>query len=112
LIVLDNGALLVDTPGLRELGMLAVDESIEESFSDIHGLSAGCRFNDCTHTTEVGCAVLRAVENGNVSAQRYQGYMKLKKESDFHQLSYLQRRKKERRFGRMIKAVRKQMKKK
>jgi len=112
LIVLDNGALLVDTPGLRELGMIAVDESIEESFADIHGLSAGCRFNDCTHTTEVGCAVLQAVENGDVSEQRYQSYIKLKKESDFHQLSYVERRRKDRQFGRMIKSVTKQMKKK
>ena len=112
LIVLDNGALLVDTPGLRELGMIAVGESIDESFADIHGLAEGCRFNDCTHTTEAGCAVLQAVENGNVSVQRYQSYIKLKKESDFHQLSYFERRKKDRRFGRMIKTVKKQMRKK
>ena len=112
LIVLGGGALLVDTPGLRELGMIAVSEGIDESFSDIHGLSEGCRFNDCTHTTEVGCAVLQAVENGDVSVERYQSYIKLKKESDFHQLSYIERRKKDRRFGRMIKAAMKQTRKK
>lgn len=112
LIILGSGALLVDTPGLRELGMIGVGESIEESFADIHGLSEGCRFNDCTHTTEVGCAVLQAVENGEVSGQRYQSYIKLKKESDFHQLSYIERRKKDRRFGRMIKTAMKQMRKK
>lgn len=111
LVALENGALLVDTPGLRELGMIAVSESIDESFSDIHGLSEGCRFNDCTHTTEVGCAVLQAVENGNVSVQRYQSYMKLKKESDFHQLSYVEKRKKDRQFGRMIKTAMKQIRK-
>ena len=112
LTLLENGALLIDTPGLRELGMIAVGESIEESFSDIHRLTGGCRFNDCTHTTEDGCAVLLAVETGEVSLQRYQSYMKLKKESDFHQLSYIQRRMKDRRFGRMIKVVKKQMRKK
>jgi ribosome biogenesis GTPase len=112
LIVLENGALLVDTPGLRELGMIAVGESIDESFADIHGLSESCRFNDCTHTTEVGCAVLQAVENGDVSADRYQSYIKLKKESDFHQLSYFERRKKDKQFGRMIKTAMKQMRKK
>jgi ribosome biogenesis GTPase len=112
LIVLENGALLVDTPGLRELGMIAVGESIDESFADIHGLSEGCRFNDCTHTTEVGCAVLQAVANGDVSVQRYQSYIKLQKESDFHQLSYFEKRKKDRRFGRMIKTATKQMRKK
>jgi ribosome biogenesis GTPase len=109
LTVLENGALLVDTPGLRELGMIAVGESIEESFSEIHRLTEGCRFNDCTHTTEDGCAILLAVKTGEVSLQRYQSYIKLKKESDFHQLSYIQRRKKDRRFGRMIKAVKKQI---
>ena len=112
LTVLENGALLIDTPGLRELGMIAVGESIEESFSDIHRLAEGCRFNDCTHTTEDGCAVLLAVDTGEVILQRYQSYMKLKKESDFHQLSYIQRRMKDRRFGRMIKVVKKQMRKK
>ncbi len=112
LTVLENGALLVDTPGLRELGMIAVGESIEESFSEIHRLTERCRFNDCTHTTEDGCAILLAVETGEVSLQRYQSYIKLKKESDFHQLSYIQRRKKDRRFGRMVKAAKKQMRRK
>jgi ribosome biogenesis GTPase len=112
LTVLENGALLVDTPGLRELGMIAVGESIEESFSEIHRLTEGCRFNDCTHTTEDGCAILLAVKTGEVSLQRYQSYIKLKKESDFHQLSYIQRRKKDRRFGRMIKAAKKQIRRK
>lgn len=112
LTVLENGALLIDTPGLRELGMIAVGESIEESFSDIHRRAGDCRFNDCTHTTEDGCAILLAVEAGEVSLQQYQSYIKLKKESDFHQLSYLQRRKKDRQFGRMIKTAKKQMRKK
>ena len=112
LTVLEHGALLIDTPGLRELGMMAVDEGIEESFSEIHRLAESCRFNDCTHTAEDGCAILLAVENGEVSPQRYQSYIKLKKESDFHQLSYVQRRRKDRQFGRMIKGVKKQMRKK
>jgi ribosome biogenesis GTPase len=112
LTVLEHGALLIDTPGLRELGMMAVDEGIEESFSEIHRLAESCRFNDCTHTAEDGCAILLAVENGEVSPQRYQSYIKLKKESDFHQLSYVQRRRKDRQFGRMIKGVKKQMRRK
>ena len=112
LTVLEHGALLIDTPGLRELGMMAVDEGIEESFSEIHRLAESCRFNDCTHATEDGCAILLAVESGEVSPQRYQSYIKLKKESDFHQLSYVQRRRKDRQFGRMIKGVKKQMRKK
>ena len=109
---LANGALLIDTPGLREIGMIGVGESIEENFAEIHRLTEGCRFNDCTHISEDGCAILLAVESGGVSQERYQSYLKLKKESDFHQLSYVQRRKKDRQFGRMIKSVKKQMRKK
>jgi ribosome biogenesis GTPase / thiamine phosphate phosphatase len=112
LVVLDNGALLVDTPGMRELGMIAVSTSIDDSFSDIHELSQDCRFNDCTHSVEIGCAILMAVQSGDLSEERYQSYMKLMKESMFHQMSYVERRKKDRQFGRMIKAVMKQIRKK
>jgi ribosome biogenesis GTPase len=112
LTVLDNGALLIDTPGMRELGMIAVGASIDDSFSDIHELSKDCRFNDCTHTMEVGCAILMAVQSRGLSEERYQSYMKLMKESEFHQMSYVERRKKDRQFGRMIKTVMKQVRKK
>lgn len=112
LTVLDNGALLIDTPGMRELGMLAVNAGIEDSFSDIHGFSKDCRFNDCTHTMEVGCAVLMAVKSKALSKERYQSYMKLVKESEFHQMSYVERRKKEKQFGRMINTAMKQIRKK
>ena len=112
LTVLDNGALLIDTPGMRELGMIAVGASINDSFSDIHELSKDCRFNDCTHTMEVGCAILMAVQSRGLSEERYQSYMKLMKESEFHQMSYVERRKKDRQFGRMIKTVMKQVRKK
>jgi ribosome biogenesis GTPase / thiamine phosphate phosphatase len=112
LVVLDNGALLVDTPGMRELGMIAVGTSIDDSFSDIHELSQDCRFNDCTHTVEVGCAILTAVQAGTLDEERYQSYMKLMKESRFHQMSYVERRKKDKQFGRMIKTAMKQIRKK
>jgi ribosome biogenesis GTPase / thiamine phosphate phosphatase len=112
LVVLDNGALLVDTPGMRELGMIAVGTSIDDSFSDIHELSHDCRFNDCTHTVEVGCAILTAVQAGNLNGERYESYMKLMKESRFHQMSYVERRKKDKQFGRMVKNILKQNRKK
>ncbi|MCX6143194.1 MAG: ribosome small subunit-dependent GTPase A [Ignavibacteriales bacterium] len=109
--VLDSGALLVDTPGIRELGMMAVSASVDESFSDIHELSKRCRFHDCTHSVEVGCAILDAVQSGALNEARYQSYLKLMKESEFHQMSYVQRRKKDRQFGRMIKTAMQQLKK-
>jgi ribosome biogenesis GTPase len=111
LIVLESGALLIDTPGMRELGMIAVGSSIDDSFSDIHELSEDCRFNDCTHTSELGCAILLAVHNGALSDERYQSYMKLMRESEFHQMSYVEKRKKDKQFGRMINTAMKQMRK-
>jgi ribosome biogenesis GTPase / thiamine phosphate phosphatase len=110
LTVLDNGALLIDTPGMKELGLIAADDGIDGSFVDIHVLAEGCRFNDCTHTIESGCAILMAVQNEELSKERYQSYMKLKKESAFYQMSYVQKRNKDKRFGRMIKIAMKQIK--
>jgi ribosome biogenesis GTPase len=107
LLVLDNGAMLVDTPGMRELGLLGTNDGLEDSFSDIHDLSAGCRFPDCTHVQEPGCAILMAFETGDLSAERYQSYLKLKRETEYHDLSYVEKRKKDRDFGRFIKSVQK-----
>jgi ribosome biogenesis GTPase len=109
--VLDSGALLVDTPGMRELGIMGVGASIDDSFSDIHELSKHCRFNDCTHSVEVGCVILAAVQSGSLGEARYQSYMKLIKESQFHEMTYVERRKKDKQFGRMIKTAMQQLKK-
>ncbi len=111
LTVVDNGALLIDTPGMRELGVMDVGSSIDESFSDIYELSATCRFKDCRHTLETGCAVLHAVKNGTLADERYRSYMKLMKESEFYQMSYAEKRKKEKQFGRMVNVAMKQMRK-
>jgi ribosome biogenesis GTPase len=109
LTLLDNGALLIDTPGMRELGMIDVGASINESFSDIHELAVTCRFKDCTHTVETGCAILKAVENAELEEERYRSYLKLMKESEFHQMSYIEKRKKDKQFGRMVNVAMKQM---
>jgi ribosome biogenesis GTPase len=111
LSVLENGALLIDTPGMRELGMTAAGTSIDNSFSEISKLSANCRFRDCTHTRETGCAILKAVEDGELDEHRYRNYLKLTKESEFYQMSYAERRKKDKQFGRMINVAMKQMRK-
>ena len=112
LIVLENGSLLVDTPGMRELGLIGAEESIDSSFSDIHRLSESCRFADCTHTHETGCAVVAALEAGTLDEGRYQNYRKLLKESAYHQMTYAEKRKKDKEFGRMIKKAMKLIKKK
>lgn len=110
LTVLDDGALLIDTPGMRELGVIDVGTSIDESFSDIRDLSMNCRFKDCTHTLEIGCAILKAVENRELNEERYQSYLRLMKESEYHQMSYAERRKKDKEFGHMINVAMKQLK--
>ncbi len=112
LTVLDMGALLIDTPGMRELGVIAEGASVDDSFSDIRELSRNCPFGDCTHTREAGCAVLAAVEGGALSEERYRSYLKLASESAFHQMSYVERRKRDKQFGKMIKTAKKQMRKK
>ena len=111
LTVLESGALLVDTPGMRELGLMAVGATIDESFSDIYEIAKQCRFGDCTHTVELDCAVLLAIQSGSLGEDRYESYMKLVKESEFHEMSYAERRKKDRQFGRMIKTAMEQLKK-
>lgn len=105
LIVLENGGLLIDMPGMRELGLLGVGEEIDEGFADIQKLTKECRFADCTHANEPGCAVREAIEHGELNAEHFQNYLKLKKESDFHELSYAGKRQKDRAFGKLVRSV-------
>jgi ribosome biogenesis GTPase / thiamine phosphate phosphatase len=103
LVILDNGALFVDTPGMRELGMLGFGTGMDESYGDIAAIAERCRFSDCTHTTENGCAVLSSVAEGELTAERLKSYLKLRKESEHYEMSYLEKRKKDRTFGKMMK---------
>ena len=82
LIVLPGGVCLIDTPGLRELQLWEPDEGLGETFDEIADAAAGCRFRDCRHDQEPGCAVKRAVEAGTVSATRYAHYLKLQHEQE------------------------------
>jgi ribosome biogenesis GTPase len=102
LIVLEGGALLIDMPGMRELGMLGVSEGLDDAFADIGALAKNCRFTDCGHANEPGCAVRAAIERSDLSEERLQDYLKLRKESAFHDLSYVEKRKKDRDFGRFV----------
>ena len=108
LIILDQGAMLIDTPGMRELGTVGLSDALDESFSEITELATQCRFSDCTHTCEVGCALLEAVNNKELSPERYQSYLKLMRESEHHQMSYLEKRRKDRKLGQFFKSAKKQ----
>jgi ribosome biogenesis GTPase len=111
LIVLDQGAILIDTPGIRELGLLGAGDGVGRGFEEIHNISVNCRYADCSHTQEPGCAVLSAVANDELNEDRYRSYLKLKKESEHNAMSYADRRKKDREFGRFVKSAMKQLKK-
>jgi ribosome biogenesis GTPase len=110
LIVLDQGAMLIDTPGMRELGLLGVSDGFSQGFEDILFLSESCRYANCGHEHESGCAVRAAVRDGELNEDRYSSYIKLKKESEYHEMSYRDKRKKDRAFGRYIKSAKKQIK--
>jgi ribosome biogenesis GTPase len=110
MIFLNNKAIFIDTPGIRELGNIDINFDIAEVFPEIATLAKECRFNDCTHTSEVGCAVLVSVKNGNLSQDRYQNYQKLIKEAEFHQMSYIEKRRKDKELGRFYRSVMKNQK--
>jgi len=105
LIELKNGSYLIDTPGMREVGLSASDAGLEETFSDIIILAENCRFRDCTHTNEPGCAVLAACEAGELQREKLENYHRLKRESDYYQMDDYEKRAKQRSFAKMVKEV-------
>jgi ribosome biogenesis GTPase / thiamine phosphate phosphatase len=84
LIVLRSGALVIDTPGLREVGLLGGDEGLKNAFSDIEQYAGDCKYKNCTHTNERGCAVLKAVEEGRIPGERLKSYQKLRREMAYN----------------------------
>jgi ribosome biogenesis GTPase len=112
LIILEQGGLIIDTPGMRELGNIGVSTGIKETFKDIFQLAQNCRFSNCTHNEEPDCSVTEAVKNGGLSEKRYQNYLKVRKESEFFKMSYLERRKKDKTFGKMCREVKDHYKRK
>jgi ribosome biogenesis GTPase len=110
LIVLSQGAMLIDTPGMRELGIIGASDGVNMSFEEFAVLSENCRYLNCSHEHEPGCAVRAAVKRGELSEDRYSSYIKLKKESEHYEMSYLDKRKKDKAFGKFIKTAKKQMK--
>lgn len=83
LIMLPSGAMVIDTPGMRELGMWEASSGIDKTFQDVEEFLGKCKFSNCTHTNEPGCRVLEAIENGELSYDRYNSYLKLKNETRY-----------------------------
>jgi len=111
LFVLKNGGMIIDNPGMREIGLTETGKGLENVFNEIRHLSKHCKFSDCTHKHENGCAVLAAVESGELSKDKYANYVKLKKEADHYSMSRLEKKRKDRAFGRMVKSFMKLKKK-
>ncbi len=88
LVVLPGGALLIDTPGMRELALADAETGVDSAFGDIEELAAGCRFHDCDHQTEPGCAVQGAIAAGDLPADRLASWRKLQREQ--HRLAIRQ----------------------
>ncbi|MFQ5651640.1 MAG: ribosome small subunit-dependent GTPase A [bacterium] len=110
LILVPGGGCVIDTPGMRELQLWHADEGLTGTFADIEELVAQCYFSDCSHTKEIRCAVLAAVEQGTLERQRYESYMKMQKELSFleskkSQSGYAEQRRKQRAQGKMYKKI-------
>jgi ribosome biogenesis GTPase len=88
LILLPNGGLVIDTPGMRELALYSGD--VSKTFEDIEELALHCKYNDCSHSSEPGCAVRQAIESGALSEKRFESYRKLQREADYANLNFRQ----------------------
>ena len=103
LFVLENGGIIIDTPGMREIGMIDNSEGIKTTFQDIVDISFKCKFPDCKHIYETGCAVIEALNNGTIDKDSYDNYQKIHKEQERFQTTIAEKRKKDKVFGKMIK---------
>jgi ribosome biogenesis GTPase / thiamine phosphate phosphatase len=104
---IENGGIVIDNPGTREVGITNSDTGIENVFNEITSLSKDCKFSNCTHMHEPDCAILKAMEEQELGKDRYANYVKLKKESDFYKMTDLEKREKDHKFGQFIKKYQK-----
>ncbi|HLP72875.1 MAG TPA: ribosome small subunit-dependent GTPase A [Bacteroidales bacterium] len=111
LIVLENGAIVIDTPGMREFGITDDNDGIAAAFHEIKELAMKCRFSDCTHGDEKGCAVREAVEKGIIQAASLENYKRLQREQEHFSSTVAEKRRKDKAFGKMAKEILKEKKK-
>lgn len=108
--ILANGGIVIDNPGMREVGVADAREGISSVFDHITALARTCKFADCTHTGEPGCEVVRAVKSGVLSEAHYANYLNLNKEAEYYEMNDVERREKDRSFGKFIKRAKKDLK--
>lgn len=111
LIVLENGGILIDNPGMREVGIADSTGGLEQTFDRIIELSKTCKYKDCTHSNEAGCSVIEAVENGGLDEALYENYLKMEREKAYFETTVEEKRKKDKLFGKIMKNYKKDIKK-
>lgn len=111
LIVLENGGILVDNPGMREVGIIDTADGLETTFDIIFSYYQKCKFKDCTHTNEKGCYIIEAVEKKEIDKSSYENFLKMEKEKKHFESSVVEKRKKDKAFGKMLKNYKKDMNK-
>jgi ribosome biogenesis GTPase len=107
---LENGGIVIDNPGVREVGMTDVIVGIDEIFDEINALAKKCKYNDCTHMHEPGCEVLAAVKSGQLDEDKYSNYISLKKEAQYYEMNEMEKREKDRQFGKFVNKMKKRLK--
>lgn len=107
---LKNGGIVIDNPGIREVGMADVSRGVDAFFEEIAALAQKCKFIDCTHTREPGCAVIHAVKSGKLDEGKYSNYINLKKEAEYYEMNEVEKREKDREFGKFVKKAKKELK--
>lgn len=103
LIPLVNGAILIDNPGMREVGIADSSSGLATTFEQIYELTQACKFNDCTHTNEKGCAIQAAITSGELDESTFTNYLKMEREKEHYEATVAEKRKKDKDFGKMIK---------
>lgn len=103
LFILDNGGIIIDTPGMKELGMTDNSEGIKTTFREILDISSNCKFADCKHINEAGCAVIEAVKKGDIDKNSYDNYLKIEKENERFKTTVAEKRRRDKIFGKMVK---------
>lgn len=108
---LDNGGIVIDNPGIREVGMTDTIYGINDFFDEISVLGKKCKYVDCTHTNEPECVVLDAIQSGVIDEEKYSNYINLKKEAEYYNMNDAEKREKDKSFGKFMKKAKKEIEK-
>ena len=106
---LENGGIAIDNPGMREVGMTEVGDGINSLFDEITLLAQKCKYVDCTHIHEPGCAVLTAIKSEQLDEDKYNNYLDLKKEAEYYETTKLEKKKKDNQIGKFFKKAKKDL---